>query len=51
MLIDGRIVKQDRTMVSHDTAKVVRNAAASAHAVRTRAGGVLTPTSPTPPTF
>ncbi|MGV9979777.1 amidohydrolase family protein [Micromonospora wenchangensis] len=51
VLIDGRIVKQNRAMVSHDTAKVVRNAAGAAHAVRTRAGGVLTPTSPTPPTF
>ncbi|WFE67236.1 hypothetical protein [Micromonospora sp. WMMD714] len=61
VLIDGRTVKQNRTLVSHDTAKVVRNAAAAhaiharagaaAHAIRTPAGGVLTPTSPTPPTF
>jgi 5-methylthioadenosine/S-adenosylhomocysteine deaminase len=38
-------------MVSHDVDKVVRNAARAAHAVRSRAGGILTPTSPTPPTF
>ncbi|MEU6073655.1 amidohydrolase family protein [Micromonospora sp. NPDC047074] len=51
VLIDGRIVKQDREMVSHDTSKVVRNAAAAAHAVRTRAGGILTPASSQPPRF
>ncbi|MGN9907718.1 amidohydrolase family protein [Phytohabitans sp. LJ34] len=51
VLIDGRIVKRNREMVSHDVDKVVRDAARAAHAVRTRAGGILTPTSPTPPAF
>ncbi|BCJ60946.1 amidohydrolase family protein [Micromonospora endophytica] len=51
VFIDGRIVKRNRAMVSHDTDKVVRNAAAAAHAVRTRAGGILTPTTTTPPKF
>ncbi|SCE67612.1 Cytosine/adenosine deaminase [Micromonospora haikouensis] len=51
VLIDGRIVKRNREMVSHDAGTIVRNAAAAAHAVRTRAGGVLTPASPTPPRF
>ncbi|WDZ84604.1 amidohydrolase family protein [Micromonospora cathayae] len=51
VLIDGRIVKRDRKMVSHDADTVVRNAAAAAHAVRTRAGGILTPASTKPPTF
>ncbi|PZF84699.1 amidohydrolase family protein [Jiangella anatolica] len=51
VLIDGRIVKQDREIVSHDVRSVVRNAAAAAHAVRTRAGGILTPSSPTAPRF
>ncbi|MFY1703580.1 amidohydrolase family protein [Micromonospora sp. WMMA1923] len=51
VLIDGRIVKRNRSVVSHDVDKVVRNAAAAAHAVRTRAGGILTPTTSKPPAF
>jgi len=51
VLIDGRIVKQNRDMVSHDVGTVVRRAAAAAHAVRTRAGGILTPATSTPPRF
>ncbi|GAB3274333.1 amidohydrolase family protein [Kineosporia babensis] len=51
VMIDGRIVKQHRETTSHDVSKVVRNAAAAAHAVRTRAGGTLTPVSSAVPRF
>ena len=51
VFIDGRIVKRNKEMVGFDVPELVRSAAASAHAVRTRAGGRLTPASPTVPQF
>ncbi len=51
VLVDGRILKRDKQLVGFDVPQLVRDAAASAHAVRTRAGGRLTPTSTRPPQF
>jgi cytosine/adenosine deaminase-related metal-dependent hydrolase len=51
VFVDGRILKRDKELVGFDVPRLVRAAAASAHAVRTRAGGRLTPPSPRPPRF
>jgi cytosine/adenosine deaminase-related metal-dependent hydrolase len=51
VFIDGRIVKREKELVGFDERGLIRAAAASAHAVRTRAGGRLTPASTRPPAF
>ncbi|GAA3981234.1 amidohydrolase family protein [Actinomadura viridis] len=51
VFVDGRLVKRDGRLTAYDVRGIVRNAAASAHAVRTRAGGRLTPPTATPPKF
>ncbi|MEO9322795.1 amidohydrolase family protein [Nocardioides sp. C4-1] len=51
VMVDGRVLKRGGKLVAFDTPKLVRNAASSAHAVRTRAGGRLTPASRRVPTF
>lgn len=51
VLVDGRILKRDKQLVGFDVPQLVRDAAASAHAVRTRAGGRLTPTTTRVPQF
>lgn len=43
VMIDGRILKRGGKLVAHDTAEIVGQAEESANAVRTRAGGRLTP--------
>jgi cytosine/adenosine deaminase-related metal-dependent hydrolase len=51
VFIDGRMLKQNKELIGFDTDTLVRNAARSAHAIRTRAGGQLTPTTAKPPAF
>lgn len=51
VFVDGRIVKRNKQLVGIDVPKIIKAAAESAHAVRTRAGGRLTPASSTPPKF
>lgn len=51
VMVDGRVLKRGGKLVGYDTKKIVRNAATSAHAVRTRAGGRLKPASVKAPTF
>lgn len=43
VLVDGRILKRGGQLTAHDVERIVRDASASAHAVRTRAGGRLHP--------
>lgn len=51
VFVDGRLMKQHKELVGFDSEGLVQAAAGSAHAVRTRAGGRLTPPTPTPPDF
>lgn len=51
VFVDGRIVKRNKQLIGYDVPDLVRAAARSAHAVRTRAGGRLTPPTPYPPAF
>ncbi len=51
VFIDGRMVKQDTQLIGYDVPTLVSEAARSAHAVRTRAGGRLTPPTTEPPAF
>lgn len=51
VMVDGRVLKRGGKLVGFDTLKIVRNAASSAHAVRTRAGGRLKPPSVRVPSF
>ncbi|MBJ7330371.1 MAG: amidohydrolase family protein [Solirubrobacteraceae bacterium] len=51
VFVDGRILKRNKQLVGLDVPDLVREAAKSAHAVRTRAGGRLTPATSTPPQF
>ncbi|SDD29626.1 amidohydrolase family protein [Nocardioides lianchengensis] len=51
VMVDGRVLKRGGKLVGFDTQRIVRNAASSAHAVRTRAGGRLKPASVKVPTF
>jgi 5-methylthioadenosine/S-adenosylhomocysteine deaminase len=51
VFIDGRLVKQEKELVGFDSGSLVREAARSAHAVRTRAGGRLTPPTTVPSDF
>jgi cytosine/adenosine deaminase-related metal-dependent hydrolase len=43
VMIDGRILKQAGDLIAYDVERIVREAALSAHEVRQRAGGRLTP--------
>jgi cytosine/adenosine deaminase-related metal-dependent hydrolase len=43
VMIDGRILKRGGDLIAYDVEEVVREAALSAHEIRTRAGGRLTP--------
>jgi cytosine/adenosine deaminase-related metal-dependent hydrolase len=43
VMIDGRILKRHRELVAFDVGRVVREAEASSHRVRARAGGRLAP--------
>jgi 5-methylthioadenosine/S-adenosylhomocysteine deaminase len=51
VFIDGRMVKQDKELIAYDVPTLVSEAARSAHAVRIRAGGRLTPPTTEPPAF
>jgi hypothetical protein len=41
VFIDGRMLKRHKELIGFDTDTLIRDAARSAHAVRTRAGGRL----------
>jgi 5-methylthioadenosine/S-adenosylhomocysteine deaminase len=51
VFVDGRMVKQDKELIGFDVPAIVSDAASSAHAVRTRAGGRLVPPTAEPPAF
>lgn len=51
VFVDGRLVKRAKKLVGINTGRIIGDAAASAHAVRTRAGGRLAPASSTVPKF
>lgn len=51
VIVDGRIMKRGGKLVGVDQQAVIRAAAASAHAIRTRAGGRFTPQSAEAPSY
>jgi cytosine/adenosine deaminase-related metal-dependent hydrolase len=46
VMVDGRFIKRDGTLLHYDVAKIVRRANESALRIRTEAGGILTPVCP-----
>lgn len=51
VMIDGRLLKRGGELIAYDVEEIVRGAAVSAHAVRTRAGGRLVPSDKEAPRY